>query len=379
MSLPHNLILPPQLPILSVRDTVIFPLMLSPLFFSRLKDRVAIENAIKSDHLIGIVAQRDKNVENPTSKDLYSVGTATRIIQMIKLENGGLKVLVEGLTRIRIVKFIKEEPYPLADIEELREFYEKSPFVDALVQSINTIFKTVVAVGRPLPNDVMAMIEKIDNPARLADLICVYLALDLTEQQKILSEVAKELSKTQREYLLKQQLKTIQKELGEEDPYQAEMNELKKKIEEIPMPEKVKDIANKELGRLEKMNQASAEYTVSRTYIDYLITVPWEKKTEDNLDINRAATVLDEDHYNLKKVKERILEYLAVRRLKDKEKIRGPILCFVGPPGVGKTSLGKSIARALGRKFIRISLGGMRDEAEIRGHRRTYVGALPGR
>lgn len=409
MSLPHNLILPPQLPILSVRDTVIFPLMLSPLFFSRLKDRVAIENAMKSDHLIGIVAQRDKNVENPTSKDIYSVGTATRIIQMIKLENGGLKVLVEGLTRIRIVKFIKEEPYPLADIEELREFYEKSPFVGALVQSINTIFKIVVAVGRPLPNDVMAMIEKIDNPARLADLICVYLALDLTEQQKILetvdplerlsrvfiylnkevqmlqirekiqSEVAKELSKTQREYLLKQQLKTIQKELGEEDPYQAEMNELKKKIEEIPMPEKVKEIAKKELGRLEKMNQASAEYTVSRTYIDYLTTVPWEKKTEDNLDINRAATVLDEDHYDLKKVKERILEYLAVRRLKDKEKIRGPILCFVGPPGVGKTSLGKSIARALERKFIRISLGGMRDEAEIRGHRRTYVGALPGR
>ncbi|MBI3815133.1 MAG: LON peptidase substrate-binding domain-containing protein, partial [Nitrospinae bacterium] len=409
MSSPHNLIIPLQMPILPIRDTVIFPLMISPLFFSRPKDKLAIEDAMKSDHFVGVVAQKGKNIENPVSKDLYPVGAATKILQIVKLEDGGIKVLVEGLARIRITNYIKEEPYLLAEIEELREFYEKNSFVDALVQSINTIFKTVVAVSRPLPNDVMAMIEKIDNPARLADLICVYLALDVVEQQKILeivdplerlsrvfiylnkevqmlqikekiqSEVAKELSKTQREYLLRQQLKTIQKELGEEDPYTAEMNELRKKIEETPMPEKVRDIANKELGRLEKMNQASAEYTVSRTYIDYLVTVPWEKRTEDNLDINRAEAILDEDHYDLKKVKERILEYLAVRRLKDKEKMRGPILCFVGPPGVGKTSLGKSIARALERRFIRISLGGMRDEAEIRGHRRTYVGALPGR
>ncbi|MEK6590685.1 MAG: endopeptidase La [Nitrospinota bacterium] len=406
---PVYTIIPLQMPLLPIKDTIIFPLMVSPLFSSRPKDRLAIEDAMKSNHFIGVFLQRDKNIENPTLKDLYSIGTATKIIQMVKLEDGGIKILVEGLSRIRIIKLIHEDPYPVAEIEELREFYEKNSFTDALVQSINTIFKTVVAVGRPLPNDVMAMIERIDNPARLADLICVYLALDVVEQQKILemidplerlsrvfiylnkevqtlqirekiqSEVAKELSKTQREYLLRQQLKTIQKELGEEDPYIAEMNELKKKIEETPMPEKVKEIAQKELGRLEKMNQASAEYTVSRTYIDYLITVPWEKKTEDNLDINRAAAILDEDHYDLKKVKERVLEYLAVRRLKDKEKIRGPILCFVGPPGVGKTSLGKSIARSLERKFIRISLGGMRDEAEIRGHRRTYVGALPGR
>ncbi len=409
MSSPHNLIIPLQMPILPIKDTVIFPLMISPLFFSNPKDKLAIEDAMKGEHFIGVTAHKTKNIENPAPKDLYSVGTAVKILQIVKLEDGGIKVLVEGLARIKIINYIKEEPYLFAEIEELREFYEKNSFTDALVQSINTIFKTVVAVSRPLPNDVMAMIEKIDNPARLADLICVYLALDIVEQQKILetvdplerlsrvfiylnkevqmlqikekiqSEVAKELSKTQREYLLKQQLKTIQKELGEEDPYTAEMNELKKKIEETPMPEKVRDIANKELGRLEKMNQASAEYTVSRTYIDYLVTVPWEKKTEDNLDINRAAAILDEDHYDLKKVKERILEYLAVRRLKDKEKMRGPILCFVGPPGVGKTSLGKSIARALERKFIRISLGGMRDEAEIRGHRRTYVGALPGR
>src|SRR3989337_4150556 len=406
---PLYTVIPPQIPILPIKDTVIFPLMISPLFFPRAKDKIAIEDAMKGDHLAGVIVQKDKHVENPASKDLYTIGTAVKILQIVKLEDGGVKILVEGIGRIKIINYIREEPYPIAEIEELREFYEKNSFTDALIQSINTIFKTVVAVGRPLPNDVMAMIEKIDNPARLADLICVYLALDLTEQQKILetvdplerlsrvfiylnkevqmlqirekiqSEVAKELSKTQREYLLKQQLKTIQKELGEEDPYQAEMNEFKKKIEEIPMPEKVKDIANKELGRLEKMNQASAEYTVSRTYIDYLITVPWEKKTEDNLDINRAATILDEDHYDLTKVKERILEYLAVRRLKDKEKMKGPILCFVGPPGVGKTSLGKSIARSLGREFVRISLGGIRDEAEIRGHRRTYVGALPGR
>ncbi|HAP67675.1 MAG TPA: endopeptidase La [Nitrospinae bacterium] len=406
---PLYTVIPLQIPILPIKDTVIFPLMISPLFFPRAKDKMAIEDAMKGDHLAGVIVQKDKHVENPSSKDLYSIGTAVKILQIVKLEDGGVKILVEGIGRIKVINYIKEEPYPIAEIEELREFYEKNSFTDALIQSINTIFKTVVAVGRPLPNDVMAMIEKIDNPARLADLICVYLSLDVVEQQKILetidplerlsrvfiylnkevqmlqirekiqSEVAKELSKTQREYLLKQQLKTIQKELGEEDPYMAEMNELRKKVEETPMPEKVKDIANKELGRLEKMNQASAEYTVSRTYIDYLITVPWEKKTEDNLDINRAATILDEDHYNLKKVKERVLEYLAVRRLKDKEKMKGPILCFVGPPGVGKTSLGKSIARALERKFIRISLGGMRDEAEIRGHRRTYVGALPGR
>ena len=406
---PLYTVIPLQIPILPIKDTVIFPLMISPLFFPRAQDKMAIEDAMKGDHLAGVIVQKDKHVENPSSKDLYSIGTAVKILQIVKLEDGGVKILVEGIGRIKVINYIKEEPYPIAEIEELREFYEKNSFTDALIQSINTIFKTVVAVGRPLPNDVMAMIEKIDNPARLADLICVYLSLDVVEQQKILetidplerlsrvfiylnkevqmlqirekiqSEVAKELSKTQREYLLKQQLKTIQKELGEEDPYMAEMNELRKKVEETPMPEKVKDIANKELGRLEKMNQASAEYTVSRTYIDYLITVPWEKKTEDNLDINRAATILDEDHYNLKKVKERVLEYLAVRRLKDKEKMKGPILCFVGPPGVGKTSLGKSIARALERKFIRISLGGMRDEAEIRGHRRTYVGALPGR
>ena len=406
---PLYTVIPLQIPILPIKDTVIFPLMISPLFFPRAKDKMAIEDAMKGDHLAGVIVQKDKHVENPSSKDLYSIGTAVKILQIVKLEDGGVKILVEGIGRIKVINYIKEEPYPIAEIEELREFYEKNSFTDALIQSINTIFKTVVAVGRPLPNDVMAVIEKIDNPARLADLICVYLSLDVVEQQKILetidplerlsrvfiylnkevqmlqirekiqSEVAKELSKTQREYLLKQQLKTIQKELGEEDPYMAEMNELRKKVEETPMPEKVKDIANKELGRLEKMNQASAEYTVSRTYIDYLITVPWEKKTEDNLDINRAATILDEDHYNLKKVKERVLEYLAVRRLKDKEKMKGPILCFVGPPGVGKTSLGKSIARALERKFIRISLGGMRDEAEIRGHRRTYVGALPGR
>ncbi|OGW06243.1 MAG: endopeptidase La [Nitrospinae bacterium RIFCSPLOWO2_01_FULL_39_10] len=406
---PLYTVIPLQIPILPIKDTVIFPLMISPIFFFRVKDKMAIEDAMRGDHLVGVLVQKDKHVENPVSKDLYSIGTTVKILQIVKLEDGGVKILVEGIGRIKIINYIREEPYPIAEIEELREFYEKNSFTDALIQSINTIFKTVVAVGRPLPNDVMAMIEKIDNPARLADLICVYLSLDVVEQQKILeivdplerlsrvfiylnkevqmlqirekiqSEVAKELSKTQREYLLRQQLKTIQKELGEEDPYMAEMNELRKKIEETPMPEKVKDIANKELGRLEKMNQASAEYTVSRTYIDYLITVPWEKKTEDNLDINRAATILDEDHYDLTKVKERILEYLAVRRLKDKEKMKGPILCFVGPPGVGKTSLGKSIARALERKFIRISLGGMRDEAEIRGHRRTYVGALPGR
>ncbi|MEK7852147.1 MAG: AAA family ATPase, partial [Deltaproteobacteria bacterium] len=286
-------------------------------------------------------------------------------------------------------------------------FYEKTIIVDALVQSVIALFKVALAIGRPLPEDVLKLIDKIENPARLADLIAVYLALKLEEQQEILetadplerlkkvflflsrevqmlqirgkiqADVAKEMGKSQKEYLLRQQMRAIQKELGEEDSHIAEVNEIREKIKAAGMPPNVEEVANKELSRLEKMNPASAEYTVSHTYLDYLITLPWTKKTEDNLDINRAEQILNEDHYDLEKVKDRILEYLAVRKIK--EGVKGPILCFVGPPGVGKTSLGKSIARAMERKFIRMSLGGMRDEAEIRGHRRTYVGALPGR
>lgn len=399
--------LPNELYILPLKDSAIFPAMVLPLFFTRDDAIEAINRAMMGDHMVALVAQKDPSVEYPSSEDLYPVGTAAKILQMVKLPEGGAKVLVEGITRVRIVECFRDGVYLKGKVEEMREFYEKTIIVDALVQSVIALFKVALAIGRPLPEDVLKLIDKIENPARLADLIAVYLALKLEEQQEVLetidplerlkkvflflsrevqmlqirgkiqADVAKEMGKSQKEYLLRQQMRAIQKELGEEDSHIAEVNEIREKIKAAGMPPNVEEIANKELSRLEKMNPASAEYTVSHTYLDYLITLPWTKKTEDNLDINRAEQILNEDHYDLEKVKDRILEYLAVRKIK--EGVKGPILCFVGPPGVGKTSLGKSIARAMERKFIRMSLGGMRDEAEIRGHRRTYVGALPGR
>lgn len=390
-----------------VKDLVVFPYMVIPLFFTNSKTAKAINQSMMADHMVALVAQKDPAKEDPLEEDLYSVGTFALIKQQVNLPEGGIKILVEGISRVKIKEFTQTEPFLIASVENVVEFQEKSLVLDALVQSVNAMFKLALTLGRPLPEDVMSMIEKIDNPARLADLIAVYLPLGVEDAQDILEtfdplerikkafmhlnediknlqlknkvqiDVTKEMGKNQKEYLLKQQMKAIQKELGEEDPHVSDTNELREKIEKADMPEDIYEAATKELERLEKMNPASAEYTVSRTYLDYLINIPWTKSTEDNLDINRAEEVLNEDHYDLIKIKERILEYLAVRKLK--EDMKGPILCFVGPPGTGKTSLGKSIARALGRKFIRISLGGMRDEAEIRGHRRTYVGALPGR
>jgi ATP-dependent Lon protease len=295
----------------------------------------------------------------------------------------------------------------MGHLEIIREFSEKNLVTDALVASLSALLKIALSYGRPLPEDVMKMVDYIDTPTRLADLVAIYCNLNAEELQEMLetidpverlkkvylhltadiqrlqikneiqSEVSKRVGKTQKEYLLREQMKHIQEELGEEDPRNTELSELRKKIDSSAMPSEVRNIADREIKRLERINPSSPEYTVARTYLDYLAGMPWQKSTTDNRDINEAERVLDEDHYNLKKVKERILEYLAVRTVK--EKMKGPILCFVGPPGVGKTSLGKSIARALGRKFIRMSLGGMRDEAEIRGHRRTYIGALPGR
>lgn len=402
---------PPNIPetliVVPVKDLVVFPYMVIPLFFTNSKTAKAINQSMMDDHMVALVAQKDPAKEDPLEEDLYSVGTFALIKQQVNLPEGGIKILVEGVSRVKIKAFKQTEPFLIASVENVVEFQEKSLVLDALVQSVNAMFKLALTLGRPLPEDVMSMIEKIDNPARLADLIAVYLPLGVEDAQNILEtfdplerikkafmhlnediknlqlknkvqiDVTKEMGKNQKEYLLKQQMKAIQKELGEEDPHVSDINELREKVEQTEMPEDIFDAAIKELERLEKMNPASAEYTVARTYLDYLVNIPWTKSTEDNLDINRAEEVLNEDHYDLIKIKERILEYLAVRKLK--EDMKGPILCFVGPPGTGKTSLGKSIARALGRKFIRISLGGMRDEAEIRGHRRTYVGALPGR
>ena len=398
--------LPEIISIIPIKDEVIFPHLIRPLSMSEEGSVKAINESISKKEFIGTVALK-YDVESPKHNDFYDVGTAVKIIQVIESSPYSVKVIVEGMMRIRITEYVQTEPYYKARVEELREFTEKSETVDVLVQSVKTLFKLSAILGKALPKDILPMIDNVNNPSILADLVAIYLELSVDEKQKLLEmidpqkrlrivfhylnkevqlrevqgkineDVAKEMSKTQREYFLREQMKAIQKELGKDDPHMEEINKLEERIKEAKMPKEVEGVAIKELDRLRDINPASAEYPVSRTYLDYLINIPWNKKTVDNLDIRQAETVLDEDHYGLEKVKERILEFLAVHKLK--EKLKGPILCFCGPPGTGKTSLGKSIARALGRKFVRISLGGIRDEAEIRGHRRTYVGALPGR
>jgi ATP-dependent Lon protease len=397
--------IPEVIPLYPLRDTVAFPYMVFPLYLSGTEVRTFEESASYNNLVAAVKLRREPTGELMPA--LHEVGTLCRVSQMQKLPDKGVKVVLEGLIRVRVEAVVQETPVPLVRIDPVREFVEKSMVSEALVSSLNALLKIALSHGRPLPDDVMKMVDYIDNPARLADLVALYVNLPADELQTLLetldplerlkkvyihltsevqrlqvknevqAEVTKRVGKTQKEYLLREQMKQIQEELGEEDSRIAEVNELRKKIEAAGMPEEVQKIAEKELKRLERMNSASPEYTVSRTYLDYLIGMPWQTATVDSRDISQAEEVLNEDHYDLTKVKERILEYLAVHSLK--EKMKGPILCFVGPPGVGKTSLGRSIARSLGRKFIRLSLGGIRDEAEIRGHRRTYIGALPGR
>jgi len=399
-------ILPEIISIIPLKDDVVFPHLIRPLSLSGEETVKALNEAISRNELIGIVALR-YDVESPKHTDFYDVGTAAKVIQVFESTSDNIKFLLEGVVRIKITEYLQTEPYYKARIEELREFTEKSETIDVLVQSVKTLFKLSAMLGKTLPKDIIPMIDNVNNPSMLADLVTIYLELSIDEKQKLLEmidpqkrlrivfhylnkevqirevrgkideEVTKEMTKAQREYFLREQLKAIQKELGKDDPHLEEINKLEERIKEAKMPKEVEEVAIKELERLSDINPASAEYPVSRTYLDYLINIPWNKKTVDNLDIHQAEKILNEDHYGLEKVKERILEFLSVHKLK--EKLKGPILCFCGPPGTGKTSLGKSIARALGRKFIRISLGGIRDEAEIRGHRRTYVGALPGR
>jgi ATP-dependent Lon protease len=401
----HSLKLPEAIPVYPLKDMVAFPYMVISLYLTH-KELPVYEESVHHDNLIVLVKVREGEAEG-LAQPLHQIGTVCKISQFNRLPEGGGKVILEGLARVRLNSVVQDFPIMLAQVELVREFAEKTMVSDALVSSLNALLKIALSYGRPLPDDVMKMIDYIDNPARLSDLVALYVNLPAEELQMLLetvdpidrlkkvymhltaevqrlqikgevqAEVTKKVGKTQKEYLLREQMKQIQEELGEDDSRIGDMNELRKKIESAGMPEEVRKIADKELKRLERINSSSPEYTVARTYLDYLTGMPWQTTTPDNRDINLAETVLNEDHYDLKKVKERILEYLAVRTLK--EKMKGPILCFVGPPGVGKTSLGKSIARALGRKFIRISLGGMRDEAEIRGHRRTYIGALPGR
>jgi ATP-dependent Lon protease len=401
--------IPESLPVLPVRDVVIFPYMILPLFVGRDISIKAIEQAGESNKLILLISQKDVNVESPSKEDLYRVGTVGTILRMLKLPDGRLKILVQGLAKARILDYSQTEPFYVGSIEKVidQQQPELTLEVEALMRNVKELVDKSLALGKSFLPDIIVLIENIEEPGRLADLVASNLGLKaeqaqelleqtdpilrlnkiseilnrevelLLVQQKIQSDVKGEIDKTQREYFLREQLKAIQKELGEIDEKTEEIHDLRKKVESAKMPEKVDKEALKQVNRLEKMHPDSAEAGTIRTYIDWLVEIPWSKSTIDNLDIKRAKKVLDEDHYDLEKVKERMLEYLGVRKLK--EKTKGPILCFVGPPGVGKTSLGKSIARALGREFYRMSLGGMRDEAEIRGHRRTYVGSMPGR
>ncbi len=401
--------IPDRLPLLPIRDIVIFPYMILPLFVGRDMSIKAIDDALSGNRLILLVAQKDLNTENPEPKDLYDVGTVGMIMRMLKLPDGRVKILVQGMSKAKIKDYVQTEPYFLVNIEKLVEPKEDKLTleVEALMRNVKEQLEKMISLGKMLLPDIMVIVENIDDPGKLADLVASNLGLKvetaqevleiadprerltkvneiiskelevLTMQQKIQASARGEIDKSQREYFLREQLKAIQKELGESDERTEEMNDLRKKVEEAKMPEKVMAEAEKQLKRLERMHPDAAESAVIRSYIETLAELPWSRSTQDNLDINEAKKILDEDHYDLEKVKDRILEYLSVRKLK--EKLKGPILCFVGPPGVGKTSLGKSIARALGREFFRMSLGGIRDEAEIRGHRRTYVGALPGR
>jgi ATP-dependent Lon protease len=401
--------IPDNLPVLPVRDIVVFPYMILPLFVGREMSIKAIEYSLSTNRMVLLITQKDLNIESPTPEDLYSTGTVAIIMRMLKLPDGRVKILVQGLSKARALTYSQTEPFFKANIEKISD--QKPPVLtiedEAQIRTVKEQLEKVVSLGKTVLPDIMGVVENIEDPGRLADLAVSNLGLKteqaqevleiidpihrlkrvseilgreielLTVQQKIQSEARGEIDKTQREYFLREQLKAIQKELGDIDERAEEIKEFRKKIEEAKMPEKVMKEAEKQLKRLEKMHPDSAESATVRTYLDWMVELPWSKSTKDNLDIKAAEKVLNEDHYDLEKVKERILEFLSVRKLK--EKMKGPILCFIGPPGVGKTSLGRSIARALGREFVRMSLGGMRDEAEIRGHRRTYVGALPGR
>ena len=401
--------IPTVLPILPIRDIVIFPHMILPLFVGRDISIKAIDYASAHEKMVLLVTQKDVNIEVPSTSDLYAMGTVGTILRTLKLPDGRLKILIQGISKVRLKRFTQTEPFYMGEAEKMVD--EKIPEltieVEALMRSIKEQMEKSVSLGKSFLPDIIVLIENIEEPGKLADLVASSLSLksdqaqellEITDpvlrlkkvsdilnrevelllvQQKIQSDAKGEIDKTQREYFLREQLKAIQKELGEIDERTEEVLDLRKKIEKAKMPEKVEKEAQKQLNRLEKMHPDSAEAGTIRAYIDWLVELPWSKSTQDNLDLKIAKKVLDEDHYDLERVKERILEYLGVRKLK--ENMKGPILCFVGPPGVGKTSLGKSIARALGREFFRMSLGGMRDEAEIRGHRRTYVGAMPGR
>jgi ATP-dependent Lon protease len=398
--------LPDSLPILPLRETVTYPDTLTPLAVGQERSIKLVNDVLSGNRMLAMVASKDPENDTPGPDDLYRVGVAGTVARMMKVPDGTLRILVQGSMRIRIVDYPSEQPYLVARIEEMPDVIEASTELEALTRNVQTTFSEIIEAIPYLPEELQLAVANLDEPSALSHLIAGALRISTDEKQdlletvdvtkrlrrlseiltrelevvqlgsKIQSQVESEIDKGQREYFLRQQLKAIQDELGEGDEQQAELNELRQRIEEAGLPEDAQKAAERELSRLEKLPPVAAEYGVIRTYLEWVVDLPWSKETEDNLDIGHARKVLDDDHYDLEEVKNRILEYLAVRKLNPESP--GPILCFVGPPGVGKTSLGRSISKALGREFERISVGGVVDEAEIRGHRRTYIGALPG-
>lgn len=397
-----------ELPLLPLRGILVFPYMVIHLDVGRERSMAAIEQAMLDDRTILLVPQKEMEIDTPTEDDIYSIGTVAEIKQLLKLPGGTMRVLVEGICRGRILEFLTEEPYFKVRAEEYSEEGQAmTPDVEALTRGVIHQFEEYAQLSKKVPTETLGTVLAVEEPGRLADIVASHLSLKVPDKQTILEaidvgerlerlteiimreveilelerriglRVRKQMEKAQKEYYLREQMKAIQKELGDKDERQQEADEYREKMAKAKFPKEVEEKALKELERLEKMAPASAEGTVVRTYLDWLIALPWAKTTKDKTDLLRAEDILNEDHYGLEKVKERIIEFLAIRKLTPK--MKGPILCFVGPPGVGKTSLAKSIARALDRKFVRMSLGGVRDEAEIRGHRRTYIGALPGR
>lgn len=396
-----------NMPLLPLRGVMVFPYMIIHLDVGREKSIAALEKAMVQDRLIMLSTQKDANTDKPEPDDIFKVGTVAEVKQLLKLPGGTIRVLVEGLYRAEIVEYISEEPYYEVEINEFKDAEEKPTDVEALTRVVVSQFENWVKLSKKIPPETMVSVVVVEEPGRLSDLIVSHLSLKIEDKQllleaidikerleklceilaremeilelekKIAGRVRKQMEKTQKEYYLREQLKAIQKELGEKDDKSIEIAEYREKLEKGNYPEEIKDKIKKEISRLEKMPNMAAETSVVRTYIECLLSLPWGVYTEDNLDINHAEDILNADHFGLDKVKERILEYLSIRKLTDS--IKGPILCLVGPPGVGKTSLARSIAKAVDRKFVRVSLGGVRDEAEIRGHRRTYVGAMPGR
>jgi ATP-dependent Lon protease len=395
-----------RLPVLPLKETVVFPESMTPLAVGQERSVTLIDDVVSGERMLALFTVRNAEADPPGWDDIYSVGTVAVVHKMIKVPDGTLRILVQGIQRVRLAQPVEDEPYLVAELDDLPDVIPESPEVEALTRNVQQQFAQIIGMTPYLPEELQLAAANVDDPSALCHLVASTLRLKTEERQELLetvdveerlravsvilerevemselgskiqSQVASEIDKGQREFFLRQQLKAIQDELGEGDDQQAEVNELRQLIDEKRLPEHALKAAERELGRLEKLPPIAAEYGVIRTYLDWILTLPWSEVTDDNLDLEHAQGILDEDHFDLEKVKERIIEYLAVSKLKDD--LSGPILCFVGPPGVGKTSLGQSIARALGRKFARISVGGVRDESEIRGHRRTYIGAMPG-